>query len=417
MESPRPLITSTGNVPQRPLRILIIVNLPWDARLGAVRIWMELAKQWTKAGHTVEKFCLGDAFRNPKDLRGLSWLRLIWFPRRAARYIREHGHRFDIVDALTGTLPLSKERLGFHGLVVSRSVGLYRSYEEFTRSIKRRWSDQPRGKFLGQIFYSFISWKLARFSDRSVRCCDLINVPNEEERSSLESSRTTNKPIIVQPYGLNETDRAAFAAASQPSAVRLQNTEIVFIGMWSLRKGSRDWADLIRRVRSVLPDAKFTFLGTMTDDDTLYKDLQVPAHNNIRHVSSYDPSALPGLLASGTVGIFPSYIEGFGLAVLEQMAAGIPTVAYDVPGPRQILALQRAEFLVPIGSVTAMADRVVEILRMNESGYAALSDVSRRIAEAFRWEKIAADTIDEYATALARLRPVTQQRETETILA
>jgi glycosyltransferase involved in cell wall biosynthesis len=378
---------------------------------------MELAKQWTKAGHTVEKFCLGDAFRNPKDLRGLSWLRLIWFPRRAARYIREHGHRFDIVDALTGTLPLSKERLGFHGLVVSRSVGLYRSYEEFTRSIKRRWSDQPRGKFLGQIFYSFISWKLARFSDRSVRCCDLINVPNEEERSSLENSRTTNKPIIVQPYGLDETDRAAFAAASQLSAVRLENTEIVFIGMWSLRKGSRDWADLIRRVRSALPEAKFTFLGTMTDDDTLFKDLQVSAHDNIRHVSSYHPSELPGLLASGTVGIFPSYIEGFGLAVLEQLAAGIPTVAYDVPGPRQILAPQRAEFLVPSGSITAIADRAVEILRMNESSYAALSDASRRIAEAFRWEKIAADTIDDYATALARLKPVNQQRETETVLA
>lgn len=378
---------------------------------------MELAKQWTKAGHTVEKFCLGDAFRNPKDLRGLSWLRLIWFPRRAARYIREHGHRFDIVDALTGTLPLSKERLGFHGLVVSRSVGLYRSYEEFTRSIKRRWSDQPRGKFLGQIFYSFISWKLARFSDRSIQCCDLINVPNEEERSSLESSRTTNKQIIVQPYGLDETDRAAFAAASQLAAVRLQNTEIVFIGMWSLRKGSRDWADLIRRVRSVLPEAKFTFLGTMTDDDTLFKDLQVSAHDNIRHVSSYDPSELPGLLASGTVGIFPSYIEGFGLAVLEQLAAGIPTVAYDVPGPRQILAPQRAEFLVPSGSITAMADRAVEILRMNESSYAALSDASRRIAETFRWEKIAADTIDEYAAALARLKPVNQQRETETALA
>ena len=376
---------------------------------------MELAKQWTKSGHVVEKFCLTDAFGSPKDLRGLSWLRVIWFPRRVGRYIRENGHRFDLVDALTGTVPFSKSRLGFHGLMVSRSVGLYRSYEEFTRSSKRRWSDQPRGKFLGQIFYSFISWQLARFSDRCVQCCDLINVPNEEERSSLESNVGTRKPIVVQPYGLNETDRAAFAAAAQSSGARLRNTEVVFIGMWSLRKGSRDWAELIRLIRNVLPNTKFAFLGTMTDDETLFKDLRVSSRENILHVSSYDPAELPRLLASATVGIFPSYIEGFGLAVLEQLAAGIPTVAYDVPGPRQILASHRTEFLVPIGNVTAMADRAVEILRMEDNEHATLAEASRRIADRFRWETIAAETIDEYANALACVNPL-NQRQTETVV-
>ena len=48
--------------PGRPLRILAIVNLPWDSRLGASRVWIELAKEWTRAGHTVEKFCLTDAY-------------------------------------------------------------------------------------------------------------------------------------------------------------------------------------------------------------------------------------------------------------------------------------------------------------------------------------------------------------------
>jgi glycosyltransferase involved in cell wall biosynthesis len=399
-------------VASRPLRILIVVSLPWDARLGAVRVWMELAKQWTKAGHTVEKFCLTDAFRNPKDLRGLSWLRLIWFPRRAARYIRENGHRFDIIDALTGALPFSKRQLGFQGLIVTRSVGLYRSYEEFTRSTKQRWSDQPRGKFLGQFFYSFITWKLVQFSDRSVRRCDLINVPNEEERFSLENHGVTDKPIVVQPYGLSETDRMAFATAAQSAAVRLQNKEISFIGMWSLRKGSRDWADLIRRIRAAVPDAKFTFLGTTTDDATLFRDLQIPSDPGIRHISSFDPSQLPRLLAAATVGVFPSYIEGFGLAVLEQLAAGIPTVAYNVPGPRQIFASRPNDFLVPIGNTMALADRAVQILHLNENEYAALSVASRKIADEFGWEKIADDTIDQYLTALAPLKSAAQQPET-----
>ena len=44
------------------LRILLMVNLPWDPRLGAVRVYMELAEQWQKSGHIVAKYSLSDAF-------------------------------------------------------------------------------------------------------------------------------------------------------------------------------------------------------------------------------------------------------------------------------------------------------------------------------------------------------------------
>ena len=82
---------------------------------------------------------------------------------------------------------------------------------------------------------------------------------------------------------------------------------------------------------------------------------------------------LPALLADCSVGIFPSYVEGFGLAVLEQLAAGIPTVAFDAPGPRQILRDNGGELLTSPGCADAIADRAAEILRMSESEYDALS--------------------------------------------
>ena len=39
-----------------------MVNLPWDPRLGAVRVYMELAEQWQKSGHVVTNYSLSDAF-------------------------------------------------------------------------------------------------------------------------------------------------------------------------------------------------------------------------------------------------------------------------------------------------------------------------------------------------------------------
>jgi glycosyltransferase involved in cell wall biosynthesis len=112
---------------------------------------------------------------------------------------------------------------------------------------------------------------------------------------------------------------------------------------------------------------------------------------------------LPGLLGNCAVALFPSYIEGFGLAVLEQLAAGLPTIAYDVPGPRQILQSQRTRLLTPAGDTAAIAARAVEILSLSVPEYEKLSAECRAIAGGYRWSRIARDTIDQYSIALQSL--------------
>src|SRR5262249_26141697 len=139
--------------------------------------------------------------------------------------------------------------------------------------------------------------------------------------------------------------------------------------------------------------------GTMTDDKTLRADLQKSALDNVRHVPSFDPKELPDLLASGTVGVFPSYIEGFGLAVLEQLGAGIPTVAYDVPGPRQILKSFGDSALVPAGNTSALAERAIEILRADLNAYERRRQESVGIAAKYSWPKIAEATLRAYRRA------------------
>lgn len=95
---------------EKPLRILAVVNVPWDPRLGAARVWIELADEWRKAGHHVEKFCLTDAFPEPASSGWHAAVRLLGFPQRARKFIRENAAEFDIIDALIGTLPFSIKR-------------------------------------------------------------------------------------------------------------------------------------------------------------------------------------------------------------------------------------------------------------------------------------------------------------------
>jgi hypothetical protein len=144
----------------------------------------------------------------------------------------------------------------------------------------------------------------------------------------------------------------------------------------------------------------------MVEKQRIFSDLGLQPSERIELVPEYSSEELPALLADCSVGIFPSYVEGFGLAVLEQLAAGIPTVAFDAPGPRHILRDNGGELLTSPGHANAIADRAAEILRMSESDYDALSARCRSIANQFQWEKIADDTIGHYRNALAHRRGI-----------
>jgi glycosyltransferase involved in cell wall biosynthesis len=380
----------------QPLRILAIVNVPWDPRLGAARVWIELTEEWTKAGHVVEKFCLTDAFPKPASSPALAAFRLLLFPFRAARFLRQNASRFDVIDALVGTVPFPKKSLSFRGLVVARSVGLYRLYEKFERDAAKRWPPSAKGKLIGRPFYWFFARRARAASEDSVRHCDLLNLPNSDELVCVRDEMRSAKPAMVQPYGLTPLRRRALVEAAAPAETRWKNKKIVFIGMWSPRKGAKDWGQIILQIRARVPDACFLFLGTMIESKNVWNDLEFGPADFVEVVPQFNPDELPHLLADCTVGAFPSYVEGFGMAVVEQLAAGLPTVAYDAPGPRDILREDLRKLLVAPGDVARFSNTIAEILERGPDGYQVLSRRSSETALRFSWPTIARDTAAEY---------------------
>ncbi len=387
----------------QPLRILAVVNLPWDPRLGAARVWIELTDEWRQAGHRVEKFCLTDAFPEPASSPAVAAVRLLRFPFRAAQFVRENAERFDVIDALTGVLPFSRRSLGFRGLLVARSVGLYHLYEKFERFAAKRWAPL-KGKLPGRLFYWFFNRRARATSQASIRHCDLLNLPNSDELVCVRDEIKSAKPAIVQPYGLQPARRQALFEAAAPAEARWQKKRIVFIGMWSVRKGAKDFGQIIRQVRDRVPGACFLFLGTMIANENVWKDLDLNRADFVEIVPQFDPDQLPELLSDCAAGAFPSYVEGFGMAVVEQLAAGLPTIAYAAPGPRDILRNTLAELLVPTGDVARFSEALCEILTNDLAHYQELSDRSAEAAQLFSWPDIARATAAEYRKHLHDVR-------------
>jgi glycosyltransferase involved in cell wall biosynthesis len=382
------------------MRILTVVDLPSDARLGAARIFMELSRAWESAEHRVSHYCLDDAFPASTSSAPLSAWRRLRFPGRAAAFVRKNAAQFDVIDCLAGVLPVAKHRLNFTGLLVARSIGSHRLYRDFEKMARERWPDQPRGKLSGRIFYTIFQQRLFRNSEKALHYCDLVNLPNEYELECLGSK----KPAIIQPYGLTEERCRTLVEAAASPETRLLEQKVSFVGMWSTRKGARDWGKIIRRVRAIVPGARFKFLGTLTDNERVWRDLNIPPCDWIDIVPEYQPDELPKLLSDSTVGAFPSYAEGFGLGLLEQLAAGIPTVSYDAPGPRFILQGGLSDLLVPIGNVEQLSAALIRILSADRTSYRKLIERCIEVAGRFLWSTIAKETARLYETHLARVR-------------
>lgn len=394
----------TNVSPPERLRILSVLNLDWNRHLGAARVYIELNEQWRAAGHTVEHFSFSEAFPVRHRSARQFALRRLAFPHRAAAFVKANGDRFDVIDALIGSLSAPKLRLDFHGLLVARSVGSHRLYDEFERSVRNRWPRKNDGTFIGRMFYVGLNRWLMRVSDAAIAQADLVNVPNTEEAVFLTNQGGIDRPVLVQPYGLRSEHRKALATASTSVADRLKNKIIGFIGMWAPRKGSRVWGEIVRRVCANMPDARFSFFGTMVDRSAVLEDVGAEFASQIEVISEFSPDELPPLLSKCAVGAFPSYVEGFGLAVLEQLAAGIPTVAFDQGGPRDILRSAMPQLLIPTGDIESFANAVVRILQLDASEYGRLAQLSGRTAEQYSWSTIAENTIDEYRSAWERMR-------------
>ncbi len=86
--------------------------------------------------------------------------------------------------------------------------------------------------------------------------------------------------------------------------------------------------------------------------------------------------------------VLPSLAEGFGLVLIEAMAAGVPVIGTDAPGIRDVTRDEQTGLLVQFGSITEMSEairRVVKDLPLRRKLIeAGLQEVRQR----FSWDQV-----------------------------
>lgn len=366
----------------------MVCHMPWRRDLGGPRVQMELADELRAKGHSVEKFSLEDAVSGSKRPALVGDI-LPWFASKAHRRILRDPS-YDVIDAQQGNVTRCKDSLRFHGTLVVRSVALHHFYAQY------QWRADPHsssglrhqlGRQRERMSYGINKWAV----EQSFDAADQIIAPNQAEYDFLNldprwGRKTRNVPIPISRRGFS-----ALSSARPTNVCHSHEPTVAFVGSWHPRKGSRDWPHLARLISDGHPGVRFRFLGTGVES------APPGLPREVVWVPHYEPEELPGLLSGVRVGVFPSYVEGSPIAVVEQLAAAVPVAAYDIPGPRDILGPVDPWLLVRPGDIGTLAGRVLRLLSSDPADLEALRDRCVARAEELTWAKWIERMIDYYA--------------------
>lgn len=164
----------------------------------------------------------------------------------------------------------------------------------------------------------------------------------------------------------------------------------VFVGRIAKEKGIFDLLKVWKKVVKVRKNAKLLIIGSGLELPFLKEKIVVSGlAGKVLVRGRCNDRELYSLLRSSKVFVFPSLFEGWGVAVAEALACGLPVVAYDIPALREVFGELESVYLVPVKDIGRMVSTVLRILELGENEWSRFSRFSKSFARRFRWEKVA----------------------------
>lgn len=212
--------------------------------------------------------------------------------------------------------------------------------------------------------------KLAR-KDEELRLANHIFVASSFTASTLKDYPGELAPVSVIPYGFPTpaTNRTYESAKNRP-------LRLLFVGGLSQRKGI---AEMFEAVGHFGNRVELTVVGRRPNVDCPALEKALSHH---RYIPSLPHQEILELMANQDVLLFPSLFEGFGLVITEAMSQGTPVIATERTAGPDLIEHDRDGFLIPAGSVDALAAQIESLLsqpeRIASVGQAAIQRAKER---------------------------------------
>jgi len=337
------------DAPTKPRKILMIAPTSFFSDYGcSVRI-IEEARALQKMDADVT-IC---TYRNGRDIEGLNIRRTPSIPFREHYEVGSSLHKvaFDLLLFWTVLIAAIRQRpdvIHAHmhegaliGLLVSRMLRLPMIFD-FQGSMTGEMLDH---RFLSQdsIFYGPLRW----LEERVDRLSPMILTSSKNARHLLTSEFSCDPEQVHvladcvnadSFYPVPDGEQEALARRRTSLGIPAGRQVVVYLGLLAHYQGTDVLLEAARRVLLERDDVHFLIMGFPAVDHYKYVAHQKGLDDHVTFTGKVPYHRARDLLALGDIAVAPklSATEGSG-KILNYMAMGLPTVAFDTPVSREYL--------------------------------------------------------------------------------
>lgn len=186
---------------------------------------------------------------------------------------------------------------------------------------------------------------------------------------------------------------------------------IISIGRWSVNKGIPETLDLLQRLvaedkawRLIVAGREFDLSRADIDREIAARGLQ--AHVEIEHAPSQ--ARLGRLLSRAQYFVSLSRHEGFGIAAIEAMSAGLIPILSAIPPYAKLHAESKLGALVDADAPDIAAQAVRRLADIGPDVFLSQRERAMRHVERYDWREVVDSYVDEYQQAFADTRRQSQ---------
>ncbi len=239
------------------------------------------------------------------------------------------------------------------------------------------------------------------------RCHRIVSVADAMTAQFLEAGigtperyTTVRSGIDLAPYEHARTERAQ-SGVRRELGLAADDVVIGTVARLADLKGHDDVLDALGDTLRERPNLRLLWVGDGWRRGALTARLvEMGLRDRVVLAGLVPPERVPAMLGAMDVLVHPSYREGLPRCVVQAMAVGVPVVATDVDGTREVVIDQETGRLVPAGDAGALREAVRWMLADRERRDALAGAALDRIVPGFAAARMVADLERVYEEAL-----------------
>lgn len=352
-------------------KIVIVLQTPKDQQSSVLLTSQDLAAELARRGLLVTILTPDDF---PSSRRAAGRFTPLVYPFVVRRWMHQHAVECDLVvfHSYSGWLAVSTAAaravptvIAFHGL------------EPLYHQALREAAEQSGG----------LSWRYRLLQERVM--------PFMLRTACQHATRVTCLNSLEQDYLIDQgwvtADRVEVVFHGVPPEFFLkerpprQARTLLFVGQWLPMKGATYLRDGFVELAHRHADVQLICAGTLTSAEAVLADFPPVVRSRVQVVPRLARLALVDLYRDADIMVAPSLYEGFGVALVEAMAARLPIVTTRVGVAADALTDGESALIIPTRhapSIVREVDRLLADPALRERLGEAAGDVAQHYREA-----------------------------------